>query len=251
MKKFLMVIILTIPMAATSFAQQQISASGKVVSVRMLTRTITVRDVSANEVIRYNVPMGTNVTLAGQPGRFGHLRNGDTVNVDYVNTDDGRKAVQVRVPQPRAAVDMRITEGEMSTITGRVEDINYRNRTITVRGDQSGERFTYAVPEGARTTVGGETARFGHLQRGDDVTLRFKAAGDQRKAARLRVPQTATPLAARRVPTTSADMVTQTAARTQLPRTASSLPLFGLLGMLSLILAGSLQLTRRNRRVRS
>lgn len=247
MKKVLLGIILTIPMVATSFAQQQMSASGQVVSVRMLTRTMTIRDVSANEVIRYNVPMGTTVTFAGQPGRFGHLRSGDTVNVNYVNTDDGRKASQVRVPQPTPAMDLRVTEGEMSTITGRVDGVNYRNRTITVVGDQSGERFTYAVPESVRVTVGGEKARVGHIQRGDNVTLRFKAAGDQRQAARVRVPQPATPLAARRVQATSTGTVAQTAPRTQLPRTASSLPMFGLLGMLSLIAAGSLRLARRAR----
>ncbi|MDH3546584.1 MAG: hypothetical protein OEN22_05765 [Gammaproteobacteria bacterium] len=250
MKKLLLAIILAVPMVSTSYAQQEMSASGEVVSVRMMTRTMTVRDASSNEVIRYNVPMGTTVTLAGQPGRLGYLRSGDTVNVNYVNTDEGRETVRIRVPQPTSAMDLRITEGPMSTITGRVESINYGNRTITVLGDQSGQRFTYAIPEETRVTVGGENARIGHIQRGDNVTLRFKEEAGQRQAARVRVPQPVTPLAARRVQAAPA-AVAQTAPRTQLPRTASSLPLFGLLGVLSLFAAGSLRLTRRVRRERS
>ena len=249
MKKFLLVIMLTVPMAATSYAQQEMSASGQVVSVRLLARTMTVRDVAAKEVIRYSVPIGTTVTLAGQNGRLGYLRAGDTVNVRYVNTDEGRKAVQVRVPEPTSAMDMRIAEGEMSTVSGRVEGINYGKRTITVLGDQSGQRFTYAVPEGTRVTVGGEGTRLGYIQRGDHVTLRFKQEGEGRQVARVRVPAPATPLAARRVQAAPA-AVAQTAPRTQLPRTASPLPLLGLLGVLSMLVAGSLRLSRRIGRVR-
>ena len=248
MKKLLLAIMLAVPMVSTSYAQQEMSASGQVVSVRMLTRTMTVRDASANEVIRYNVPMDTTVTLAGQPGRLGYLRSGDTVNVNYVNTDEGRETVRVRVPQPTSAMDMRIAEGPMSTVTGSVEGINYGNRTVTVRGDQSGERFTYAIPQGTRVTVGGEDARIGHIQRGDSVVLRFKEEAGQRQAARLRVPQPATPLSARRV---AAAPVAQTAPPRQLPRTASSLPLFGLLGVIALLAAGSLNLARRARRTQS
>jgi hypothetical protein len=224
------------------------SASGEVVAVRLLTRTMTVRDKSANEVIRYSVPLSTTVTLAGQPGRLGYLRSGDTVNVNYVNTDDGRKAVVVRVPEPTSAMDMRIVEGPMSTITGRVEGVDYGNRTITVLGDQSGERFTYAVPQGTRVSVGGESARIGQIQRGDKVVLRFKDESGQRQTARVRVPQPATPLSARRV---AAAPAANTALPTQLPRTASSLPLFALFGAIALLVAGSLNLARRTGRMQS
>ncbi|MDH3338132.1 MAG: hypothetical protein OER22_04040 [Gammaproteobacteria bacterium] len=244
MRKLLLAIILVIPMVSAAYAQQQMSASGKVVSVRLLTRTMTVRDATANEVISYNVPIGTTVTMAGQPGRFGYLRAGDTVTLNYKNTDEGREALVVSVPQPTPAMDMRVAEGPMSTITGRVESVNQRNRTITVLGDQSGERFTYAVPDGVRITVGGESARIAEIQRGDDVILRFKGADDQRQAARVSVPEPVTPLAARRTPATP---VAQAAPRTQLPRTASLLPLFGLFGVLSLLAAGSLGLARRSR----
>jgi Cu/Ag efflux protein CusF len=250
MKKFMLAIILVIPMVSTAYAQQEMSASGQVVSVRLLTRTMTIRDASANEVIRYSVPMGTTVTLAGQPGRLGYLRSGDTVNVNYVNTDEGRQAVRVRVPEPTSAMDMRIAEGPMSTITGRVEGVNYGNRTITVLGDQSGERFTYAVPRGTRVTVGGDDARIGHIQRGDSVILRFNEQDGQRQAARVRVPEPVTPLAARREQAAPAT-VAQTAPPAQLPRTASPLPLFGLIGALSLLIAGSLRLVRRHSGARS
>ena len=245
MKKLLLVIVLTIPTISTAHAQQEMSASGEVLAVRMLTRTMTVRDKSANEVIRYSVPLDTTVTLAGQPGRLGYLRQGDTVNVSYENTDEGRKALVVRVPQPTSAMDLRVKEGEMSTITGTIEAVSSSKRTITILGDQSGQRFTYLVPEGTRLTFGGEDARLRDLQRGDNITMRFKSKGEERQVARVRVPQPATPLATRRV---AAQPVAQAALPTQLPRTASSLPLFALLGLASLLGAGALRLNRRNRR---
>lgn len=245
MKKLLLAIIFTIPMVSTTHAQQEMSASGEVVAVRLLTRTMTVRDKSANEVIRYSVPLGTTVTLAGQSGRLGYLRQGDTVNIYYAKTDEGRKALTVRVPQPTSTMDMRVKEGEMSTITGKIEAVNTRNRTITLLGDQSGQRFTYAVPEGTRLTFGGENARLRDLQRGDSITLRFKSEGEERQVARVRVPQPVTPLASRRA---AAQPVAQTTPPRQLPRTASSLPLFALLGGLSLLAAGFLRLARRDRR---
>ena len=245
MKKLLLAIIFTLPMISTAHAQQELSASGEVVSVRMLTRTITVRDKSANEVIRYNVPLATTVTLAGQSSGLGYLRQGDTVNINYANTDEGRQALAVRVPRPTSAMDMRVKEGEISTVTGEIQSVNSGQRTITVLGDQSGKRFTYVVPEGTKLTFGGESARLRDLRRGDNITLRFKSEGEKRQVARVRVPQPATPLAARRV---AAQPVAQTAPPKQLPRTASSLPLFALLGVLSLLAAGSLRLTRRNRR---
>lgn len=245
MKKLLLAVLLTIPTVSTSYAQQEMSASGEVVAVRMLTRTMTVRDKSAKEVIRYNVPLGTTVTLAGQSGRLGYLRNGDTVNLSYVNTDEGRKATVVRVPQPNSAMDMRVKEGDMSTVTGNIEAVNFGKRTMTVRGDQSGQRFTYVVPQGARLTVGGKGARMQDLRRGDEVILRFKSEGEERQVARAGIPKPVTPLAARRA--TAAPVATTASAR-QLPKTASSLPMFVLLGVLSLLAAGSLRLTRLNSR---
>ena len=209
---------------------------------------MTVRDKSAKEVIRYSVPLGTTVALAGQSGRLGFLRQGDTVNVNYVNTDEGRKAMVVRVPQPTSAMDMRIKEGESSTVTGTIQAINSGKRTITVLGDQSGQRFTYAVPEGTRLTFGGEDARLRDLRRGDNITLRFNSKGEQRQLARARVPQPVTPLAVRR---TAAEPVAQSSTPKQLPRTASLLPLFVIFGAIALLVAGSLNLSRRARRAQS
>ena len=240
MKKLLLAIIFTIPMVSTANAQQGMSASGEVVAVRLLTRTMTVRDKSVNEVIRYSVPLGTTVTLAGQSGRLGYLRQGDTVNINYASTDEGREALAVRVPQPTSAMDMRIKEGEMSTVTGKIEAVNSSNRTITVLGDQSGQRFTYAVPEGTRLTFGGENARMRDLKRGDNITLRFKSNGEERQVARVRVPQPAAPLAARRTQSVAAEVMPTT-----LPKTASAWPTVLSVGMLALFGAGMLRLSAR------
>ncbi len=242
MKKLLWAIVIAVPIISTAYAQQQMSASGQVVSVSLVNRTMTIRDASANEVTRYIVPTGTPVTLAGQPGRFGYLRNGDTVNVSYVAGNNGRQAVRIGVPQPTPGMDMRVSEGLLSTVTGRVENVGRVSRTLTIRGDQSGERFTYAVPEGVRFTIGGQDARLAHIQVGDNVVLRFREEEGQRQAARVRVPQPVTPLAQRQP--APAGAVAQTAPRTTLPRTASSLPLFGLFGLLSLVAAASLRVFR-------
>ncbi len=247
MKKLLLLAIVLGTAIVPVYAQQEMTASGKVVSVRLMTRTMTVRDTTANEVIRYNVPRGTAVTMAGQSGRFGYLRSGDTVNISYVNTDDGREAVMIQVPQPNPGMDMRVADGPMSVITGRVENTNSSNRTITVLGDQSGERFTYAVPQDTRITVGGETARLRDLQRGDNVTLRFKEESGERLAARVQVPEPVTTMAQRRAETPPAATTAQAAPRTQLPSTASSLPLYAVFGLLCLVFAGSLTLVRRFR----
>jgi hypothetical protein len=240
MRKIGLVLLCTIFTAGSALAQQTMTASGEVVSVRNFARTMTVRDSSANEVIRYAVPRDVEVTFAGQPGRLGFLRAGDTVNLNYTNTNDGRQATRIRVPQPTSAMDQRRSEGEFSTITGTVERVDARNRTLTVLGDQSGQRFTYALPEGARITVGGETARVGQLQRGDAVVLRFSGESDQRQAARVRVPRPATPLAQRTPPAGVAGQQ----ARTQLPRTASNLPMLTLLGAFALLLAGAVRMYR-------
>lgn len=242
MKKLILAGILAIPMVSTTYAQQEMSASGEVVAVRMLTRTLTVRDQAANEVIRYSVPLGTTVTLAGQSGRLGYLRNGDMVNVSYVNTDDGREARIVRVPQPNSAMDLRIQEGDMSTVTGVIQSVNPSKRTITILGDQTGERFTYAVPEDARLTFAGEKARMNDFKRGDNAILRFNSEDKDLTVARVRVPTPVATLETRRV---ASEPVAMAATPRQLPRTASSLPLFALFGAIALLLAGSLNLARR------
>jgi cold shock CspA family protein len=248
MRHILLSFLLALPLVSVSFAQQQMTASGEVVAVRTFLRTMTVRDGATNEAVRYNVPVGT-VTIAGQRGQLGHLRNGDRVEISYVDTNDGRRAASIRVPEPTPNLDQRVTEGEYSTVTGRLVAANYGDRTITVLGDQSGEQFTYRVPEATRVTIGGETTVIGRLQRGDQVTLRFREQGGQRQAARVRVPQPVAPLAQRQDQTPPAGAVAQQQApRTQLPRTAGHLPLLALAGVLALLGAGSLRLTRRIRR---
>lgn len=246
MKKLLMILVIGMPMSSVTVAQETMNASGELVSVRLVTRTFTVRDPQAREVIRYNVPMGTPVTIAGGKARLGHLRSGDRVNVTYRSTDEGREATQVAVPAADPTFDQRVREGLFSTVTGQVAAINFSERTITVVGDQSGERYSYPVPQGARITVGGEQARLGNLRRGDNVVLRFKAEGEQREVARIRVPETTTPVARRPVQTTPPVAAAQQRP-SALPKTASPLPFVALAGAFALLGAGALRITRRLR----
>jgi hypothetical protein len=246
MKKLIIGIILTVFMTPVVMAQQTMTATGEVVSVRLVPRTFSVRDAQAREVIRYNVPLGTPVTIAGGQARLGHLRAGDTVNVTYRATDEGRQATQIQVPQPSPGMDQRVSEGLFSTITGRIDAINYGTRVITVIGDQSGERYSYAVPRDTTISVTGQSAVLGNLRRGDQVILRFAQEDQERVAARVRVPQTPTPLSQR--PVQAPSPVAAQAQPSQLPRTASALPLLGLLGLFSLLGAGSLRIMRKLRK---
>lgn len=248
MRNLVLILVLSTAMGSTAIAQQTMTSSGEVVSVRLVPRTFSVRDAQAREVIRYRVPAGTQVTIAGGQARLGHLRAGDRVDVTYRNTDDGREATRVRVPQATASLDQRASEGLFSTISGEVAAINFGTRTLTVVGDQTGERFSYSVPQSTRITIEGENARLGNLRRGDPVTLRFRSEGDQREVARVRLPVTTTPLAQRpnQAPAGVAAQTQQTQPR-QLPRTAGSLPLLGLFGFLAFASAGALRFARRLR----
>jgi len=246
MKKLILGIVLATSIGPVAMAQQTMTASGQVVSVRLVPRTFSVRDARAQEVIRYSVATGTPVTIAGGEARLGHLRAGDRVDVTYRRTDQGREATRIRVPEPTSALDQRVTEGLFSTISGEVVAVDNGQRTLTVVGDQSGERHSYSIPQGTRISISGENARIRDLQRGDNVTLRFREEGQQRQAARVRVPQTATPLAQRQARASSA--AAQPAQPRQLPRTASPLPLLGFVGILGLIGSGALRLRRLLRR---
>ena len=243
MKKLIIGIFISFFIAPLTMAQQTMTATGEIVSVRLLTRTFSVRDTRAQEVIRYNVPTGTPVTIANGQARLGHLRSGDRVNVTYRNTDQGRQATSIQVPEANPGYDQRVSDGLFSTITGRVDAINYGTRVITVIGDQSGDRYSYQVPQGTTISISGQSARLGNLRRGDQVTLRFGREQEQRVAARIRVPQTTTPLAQRPIQQSTVTTAQAQQSR-QLPRTASMLPLLGLFGLISLLAAGSIRFMR-------
>ena len=239
--------------ASTVHAQTAQLASGKIVSVRRVDRSITVDDAMTGEILRYSVPGDATITLAGATGRLGFLRAGDTVDVEYVVTSEGRQAGIVRVPQPTPAMDQRIAEGPMSTITGTVEQIRHRARTMTVRGDQSGERFTYAFPEGTPVNIGGRLARFGQINQGDNVILRFRnEETGEREVARVQVPNPQPPLAERvdeSAPAAPpAGLMAQTN-RAQLPRTAGDLPAMLATGLVLLCGAVVVGIIRRRARL--
>ena len=246
MRNLMMGLFIATSLASIAMAQQTMTTSGQIVSVRLDQRTFSVRDAQSQQVARYSVPAGTPITMAGGQARLGHLRATDRVDITYRTAGQGREATRISVPEPMPALDQRVTDGLFSTVTGRVEGIDFRDRTITVRGDQSGQRFSYAIPQNTRLTVGGEQARLGNLRRGDNVTLRFRTEAQERQVARVRVPQPATPLAQRPIQAPPAGVAAQAQPR-QLPRTASAMPLLGLLGFLSLISAGTMRILRSPR----
>ena len=111
-------------------------------------------------------------------------------------------------------------------------------RTITVKGEQKGQIREFTVPEGVRVTVNGKEARLRDLRRGDNIMIKFAQSTDKVVVDRIRVPTTPITLVQRR-----ANPVVE-AQPAMLPSTASILPAFLLLGLVSL--AGA-ALIRRNR----
>ncbi len=113
-----------------------------------------------------------------------------------------------------------------------------KTRSVTVKGEQRGQTRQFAVPEGVRVTVNGKEARLVDLRRGDNIMIKFAQRADQVVVDRIRVPASPVTLVKRR-----ANPVVE-AQPTVLPSTASLLPAFLLIGLVSF--AGA-SLIRRNR----
>ena len=127
---------------------------------------------------------------------------------------------------------------ESRTVTGVITSVKASERTIRVLGDESRQRHTYRIPEGAPITMDGKPARLRRVLVGHRVTLRFvQPAGGPREVVALRVPD----------PEQIVDVPPAAAARTELPSTASLMPALGL-GGAALLAAGVFLRSRRMQR---
>lgn len=125
-------------------------------------------------------------------------------------------------------------------IEAEVVRVSSQDRTITVRGAKRGQTRRFSVPEDTRITVDGKEARLRDIRRGDMVMLATKRKAEEVVVARIRVPETDKSLEQRR-----ANPVVAESKPAMLPKTASNQPMFLLFGLLALLAATGLRLSRQ------
>ena len=148
-------------------------------------------------------------------------------------------------------VDAFITTQEY--VDAEVTRVNPGSRTITVRGAAQGQTRTFSVPEGTRISVNGRNARLRDIRRGDEVRLAVRPSSNEVVIERIQVPNTGITLETRQATPIGQDPATQQVAAavaevrpTVLPKTASTLPLVLVLGMVALLSASLLRARRRS-----
>jgi hypothetical protein len=123
-------------------------------------------------------PRGNIVRVKAGPDvkNFNQMKTGDKVRAKYYNATaiyvrkpdeppfaEGASAVQVAAPGEKpGAVAVETVE-----MTARVEDIDYKNRTVTLRGPQQ---------KTATLKVDKEVKRFKEVKKGDEIVVRHTEA---------------------------------------------------------------------------
>ena len=148
-------------------------------------------------------------------------------------------------------VDSFITTQEF--VDAEVTRVNPASRTITVRGATRGQTRTFSVPEDTRISVNGRNARLRDIRRGDEVRLAVRPRRNEVVIERIQVPDTSISLETRQATPVGQDPAAQQTTPlvaevrpTVLPKTASTLPLVLVLGIVALLSASILRTRRRN-----
>ena len=172
--------VMVVVLSNCSVAQEK-NASDRpgvvVVDAASITATVEAIDYD-NRTIALKGPRGNVlVTKAGpEIKNFKQIKTGDKVTATYyeataiyVRKSDEQpfaeetKAVQLAAPGERPGA-IAIDTAEM---TARVEDIDYKNRTVTLRGPQQ---------KTATLKVGKEVKRFDEVKKGDEIVVRHTEA---------------------------------------------------------------------------
>jgi len=172
--------VLILLLSTQAMAQEE-KPSGKPGVVRVETATIT----ATVEAIDYDKrtvdlkgPKGNVVTLKVGPEakNFKQIQTGDHGTAKYYRATaiygrkpneppfaEGGSAVQVAAPgQKPGAVAVDTAE-----MTARVEDIDYKNRTVTLRGPQQ---------KTVTLKVGKDVKRFNEVKKGDEIVVKHTEA---------------------------------------------------------------------------
>ena len=173
----LIVVSVLLGLFATQAVAQEKKAAGKpgavVVDAASITATVEAIDYD-KRTVALKGPRGNVVELKVSPDvkNFKQIKPGDRVTTKYFESTaifvrkpdeppfaEGASAVQVAAPAQKPGV-IAVDTIEM---TARVEDINYKNRTVTLRGPQQ-KTVTFKV--------GKEVKRFDEVKKGDEVVVR-------------------------------------------------------------------------------
>jgi len=209
--------MLALLIAGAAWAQQAANATtvtGRVTSVDAIDRTVTIETSTGR--LTFKTDAQTMFMQRNADARLTDFKVGDQIEVSYTGQDANRLAVHVHDVGSGTSNATPMTTGVMggSTVTGRVSSV-----------DLSGNRATIDTPSGSRTFELGTDTRI--LARDGSTELSSIRTGDQ-----VRVQLASDARTANRIEfvTDSATDGTRTADR-QLPRTASALPLLGLIGL--------------------
>jgi len=166
---------------ANQAAAQEKAPSGKpgVVVVEAASITATVEAIDYDKrTVALKGPKGTVVVLKVGPDvkNFKQIKVGDRVTTKYFESTaiylrkpdeppfaEGASAVQVAAPGEKPGV-VAIDTMELKA---RVEDIDYKNRTVTLRGPQQ-KTVTLKVDK--------DVKRFAEIKKGDEVVVRHTEA---------------------------------------------------------------------------
>lgn len=170
-----------IVLVSTQVQAQEEKSTGKpgVVRVETATITATVEGIDYDKrTVDLKGPRGNMVTLKVGPEakNFKQIKTGDHVTAKYYRATaiyvrkpdeppfaQGGSAVQLAAPGQKPG-GVAVDTAEM---TARVEDIDYKNRTVTLRGPQQ-KTVTLKVDK--------DVKRFNEVKKGDEIVVRHTEA---------------------------------------------------------------------------
>jgi uncharacterized protein DUF5666 len=215
-------LMLMLLIAAVAWAQQPANATtvrGRITSIDTTDRTVTIE--TATGKLTFKTDAQTMFMQRDARKDMSDFKVGDQVEVSYTGQEPDMVAAHIHT------VDGAIVSPG-STTTGTTATTTVSSSTVTGRVtyvDASGRRATIDTPTGSRTFTLGPDARilardgstdFASIRTGDQV--RVQLTSDSRTISRIEYVD-------------DGNANETTASRQQLPRTASPLPLLGLLGL--------------------
>ncbi len=194
---------------------------------------------------------GNDLIIRAEDGQIHHItaREGATAMVDgkQITINDVKPGMVLQRTITTTTTPQTVTT--VRTITGKVWYVNAPKTVILTLAD--GTNKQYRVPKDQKFMINGEEKTVFDLKKGMNVTATVitqvpQSVIEQEKAVSGKMPPPP--------PTPPAELVllveepapapVQEAAKTELPKTGSLIPLFGLLGCLSLVGSFSLRLFR-------
>jgi LPXTG-motif cell wall-anchored protein len=142
-----------------------------------------------------------------------------------------------------------VKEENVTIVTGQIVSVSTVDRTMTIKGNVRGQDNVYQVPETMKIIKNGREVRLRALTAGDLIEAKYYEKDNFRVLTNLDFidPEGSESNMAEATPVAIAAVEEDEVLPTALPKTASSLPLYGAIGFLLLALAGVLRVARTKR----